>query len=221
MVRVGLCEDDPAIRRVVSEWLRLHGHETVTAHDGAEAVRRFAGDATIDVLLIDIGLPDADGRDVCVALRSAGQIAPVMFLTALDQRHEKLAGFAAGADDYLTKPFDLAELVARVEALERRGRLLTPQQPGELLLDPARHALVCGDREVLLTPTEYRMLAAVTSRPGEVVRRRAVVAAAWPDGAHVSENTIDSYATRLRRKLAEVGAPMSLKTVRGVGFTLR
>lgn len=221
MARVALCEDDPAIRRVVSEGLRLHGHETVTAHDGSEAVRRFAGDAAIDVLLIDVGLPDSDGRDVCVALRSAGQVAPVMFLTALDQRHEKLAGFAAGADDYLTKPFDLAELVARVEALVRRGRLLTPQQPGQLLLDPARHALVCGERVVLLTPTEFRMLAAVTSRPGEVVRRRAVVAAAWPDGAHVSENTIDSYATRLRRKLDEVGSPLSLKTVRGVGFTLQ
>jgi two-component system OmpR family response regulator len=220
-VRVGLCEDDPAIRRVVSEGLRLHGHETVTAHDGAEAVRRFGDDHALDVLLIDIGLPDADGRDVCVALRSAGQVAPVMFLTALDQRHEKLAGFAAGADDYVTKPFDLAELVARVEALARRGRTLVAAESAELLLDPARHALVCGEREVLLTPTEFRILAAVTSRPGEVVRRRAVVAAAWPDGAIVSENTVDSYATRIRRKLAEVGSPLELRTVRGVGFQLR
>jgi two-component system, OmpR family, response regulator len=219
-VRIGLCEDDPAIRRVVTEGLRLHGHETVTAHNGAEAVKRFADEA-IDVLLLDIGLPDSDGRDVCVALRSAGQVAPVLFLTALDQRHEKLAGFAAGADDYVTKPFDLAELVARLEALGRRGRTLAAQTPSELLLDPARHALLCGESEVLLTPTEFRMLAAVTSRPGEVVRRRAVVAAAWPDGAHVNENTIDSYATRLRRKLREVGSPLTLRTVRGVGFQLR
>jgi len=221
VVRVGLCEDDPAIRRVVSEGLRLHGHEAVTAHDGAEAVRLFGDDAALDVLLVDIGLPDSDGRDVCVALRSAGQTAPVMFLTALDQRHEKLAGFAAGADDYVTKPFDLAELIARIEALARRGRVLVAAEPTELLLDPARHALVCGDKEVLLTPTEFRMLAAVTSRPGEVVRRRAVVAAAWPDGAIVNENTVDSYAARIRRKLTEVDSPLELRTVRGVGFQLK
>jgi two-component system, OmpR family, response regulator len=220
MVNVGLCEDDPAIRRVVSEGLRLHGHAATIAHTGDEAVKLFAT-ADLDVLVLDIGLPDSDGRDVCVALRSAGQVAPVLFLTALDQRHEKLAGFAAGADDYLTKPFDLAELVMRVEALARRGRTLTESAPGDLLLDPARHALVCGENEVLLTPTEFRMLAAVTSRPGEVVRRRAVVAAAWPEGAIVNENTVDSYATRLRRKLKEVGSPLQLKTVRGVGFQLR
>lgn len=219
-MRVGVCEDDPAIRRVVSEGLRLHGHDAVVAHDGAEAVRLFGDDDTIDVLVLDIGLPDSDGRDVCLALRSAGQVAPVLFLTALGQMHEKLAGFAAGADDYLTKPFELVELVARVDALGRRGRVVRPES-GELALDPARHAVVFGDREVLLTPTEFRMLAAVTSRPGEVVRRRAVVAAAWPDGAIVHENTVDSYATRIRRKLEQVGSPLQLRTVRGVGFQLR
>lgn len=221
MPRVGLCEDDPAIRRVVVEGLRLYGHETVTAHDGGEAVRRFTADDAIDVLVLDIALPDADGRDVCVALRSAGQPAPVLFLSALGQRHEKLAGFAAGADDYLTKPFDLAELAARVEALARRGRTLDAAATDGLVLDPAKHAVVYGDQEATLTPTEFRMLAAITSRPGEVVRRRTVVAAAWPDGAIVSENTVDSYATRIRRKLAQVGSPLRLRTVRGVGFQLR
>jgi two-component system response regulator MprA len=221
MARVGLCEDDPAIRRVVTEALRLSGHQTIAAHDGAEAIRLFREDDDIDVLILDIGLPDADGRDVCQALRSGGQVAPVLFLTALGQLHEKVAGFAAGADDYLTKPFDVKELVARVEALSRRGRFVLPRQRGDLVLDPARHAVVCEDREMLLTPTEFRMLAAITSRPGEVVRRRAVVAAAWPDGAIVSENTIDSYAARLRRKLHQVGSPVELRTVRGVGFTLK
>jgi DNA-binding response OmpR family regulator len=104
MARVGVCEDDPAIRRILVEGLRLHDHETVVAHNGAEAVRLFARDERLDVLVLDIGLPDSDGRDVCVALRSAGQTAPALFLTALDQMHEKLAAFAAGADDYLTKP---------------------------------------------------------------------------------------------------------------------
>jgi DNA-binding response OmpR family regulator len=221
MAKIGLCEDDPAIRRVVTGALAHAGHETVVAHDGREALRLFTEDDALDVVVLDIGLPDADGRDVCQALRSAGQPAPVLFLTALGAVHERLAGFSAGADDYLPKPFDIKELIARVEALSRRGRLVTGEAPTDLLLDPARHALVCRDREVRLTPTEFRMLAAITSRPGEVVRRRAVVAAAWPDGAAVSENTVDSYVRRIRAKLAEVESPLRLETVRGVGFALR
>ena len=221
MARIGLCEDDPAIRRVVLRALDHAGHVGVAAHDGREALALFAADDSLAAIILDIGLPDADGRDVCMALRSAGQPAPVLFLTALGAVHDRLAGFSAGADDYLPKPFDLKELIARVEALAKRGRAVTADAPGDLVLDPARHALVCRDREVLLTPTEFRMLAAVTSRPGEVVRRRAIVAAAWPDGAAVSENTVDSYVRRIRVKLEEVDSPVRLHTVRGVGLTLR
>jgi two-component system OmpR family response regulator len=221
MAMIGLCEDDPAIRRIVIAALQHAGHTAVAAHDGRVALSLFATNAAIDVIVLDIGLPDADGRDVCLALRSAGQSAPVIFLTALGAVHERLAGFSAGADDYLPKPFDVKELIARVEALAKRGRLVVAEAPDDLVLDPARHALVCLDREVLLTPTEFRMLAAITSRPGEVVRRRAVVAAAWPDGATVSENTVDSYVRRIRAKLAEVSSPVRLHTVRGVGFTVR
>lgn len=221
MAHIGLCEDDPAIRRVVLEALRLTGHTGTAVHNGGEAVRLFAEDASIDVLVLDIGLPDADGRDVCQALRSAGQHAPVLFLTALGSVHDKLAGFSAGADDYLAKPFDVKELVARIEVLARRRRAVFATEPTELVLDPARHSVSCAGREVLLTPTEFRMLAAITSRRGEVVRRRAVVAAAWPDGAMVAENTVDSYIRRIRTKLEEVGSPVKLQTVRGVGFTLR
>lgn len=220
MVTVGLCEDDPAIRRVVAQALALSGHDVITAHDGGEALRLFGAEASLDVVILDIGLPDADGRDVCQALRSAGQPAPVLFLTALAAVHERLAGFGAGGDDYLPKPFDMQELIARVEALARRGRS-SPVPPGGLELDPAAHAVRYAGTEVLLSPTEFRMLAAITSRPGEVVRRRAVVAAAWPDGAAVSENTIDSYIRRVRAKLDQLGAPVSLQTVRGVGFVLR
>ena len=221
MATIGLCEDDPAIRRIVLAALEHAGHSGVAAHDGREAIRLFASDDDLDVIVLDIGLPDADGRDVCQALRSAGQPAPVIFLTALGAMHDRLAGFSAGADDYLPKPFDVKELIARVEALAKRGRQVPAAAPGDLLLDPSRHALRCRDKEVLLTPTEFRMLAAITSRPGEVVRRRVVVAAAWPDGAIVSENTIDSFVRRIRSKLAEVDSPQRLQTVRGVGFTLR
>ncbi len=221
MARIGLCEDDPAIRRIVLAALEHAGHVGVSAHDGREALRLFADDDALDVIVLDIGLPDADGRDVCQALRSAGQPAPVLFLTALGAVHDRLAGFSAGADDYLPKPFDVKELIARIEALAKRGRIVTGAAPTDLVLDPARHALVCRGKEVRLTPTEFRMLAAITSRPGEVVRRRAVVAAAWPDGATVSENTVDSYVRRIRVKLAEVDSPLLLQTVRGVGFALR
>jgi two-component system, OmpR family, response regulator len=221
MARIGVCEDDAAIRGVVMSALRMSGHEGVAAHDGGEALRKFAVDDALDVIVLDIGLPDADGRDVCQALRSAGQPAPILFLTALGTVHDRLAGFSAGADDYLPKPFDVLELIARVEALAKRGRLVSGEAPTDLVLDPARHALVCNGREMLLTPTEFRMLAAITSRPGEVVRRRAVVAAAWPHGGKVNENTIDSYIRRIRVKLTEVGSPLTLTTVRGVGFTLR
>jgi two-component system OmpR family response regulator len=222
MAHVGLCEDDPAIRRVVSEALTMVGHTVTTAHDGGEALRRFVADDTLDVVVLDIGLPDSDGRDVCQALRSAGQSAPVIFLTALGAMHEKLAGFSAGADDYLAKPFDVKELVARVEALAKRGRMVSSiAAPTDLVLDPARHSLACNGREVMLSPTEFRMLAAITSRAGEVVRRRAIVTAAWPHEAMVSDNTVDSFVRRIRVKMEQVGSPLVLTTVRGVGYTLR
>ena len=221
MARVGLCEDDSAIRRIVNDALRMSDHEVVNAHNGGEAIRLFAGDDDLDVVILDIGLPDADGRDVCQALRSNGQAAPVLFLTALGKVHDRLAGFSAGADDYLPKPFDVLELIARVEALAKRGRLVRPEAPTDLVLDPARHSLACQGREALLTPTEFRMLAAITSRPGEVVRRRVVVNAAWPNGGMVSENTVDSYIRRIRVKLREVESPLQLTTVRGVGYALR
>jgi two-component system, OmpR family, response regulator len=219
-VRIGVCEDDPAIRRLLTEALTFAGHETVTAHDGGEALRRLGVDSAVDVLVVDIGLPDSDGRDVCQALRSAGQNAPVLFLTALGAVHDRLAGFGAGAGDYVTKPFELRELLARIEALGRRGRPALSTTSG-LGLDPARHAIRTPAGEALLTPTEFRMLAAITSRPDEVVRRRSVVAAGWPEGAVVAENTVDSFMRRIRAKLESINSPVSIETVRGVGFRLR
>jgi two-component system OmpR family response regulator len=221
MARVGLCEDDPAIRRVVTKSMQLAGHDVLVAHNGGEAVRLFGADDALDALILDIGLPDADGRDVCQALRSNGQQAPVMFLTALGAVHDRLSGFSAGADDYLPKPFDPLELVARVEVLARRRPSGGSAGDQELTLDPARHSITCRGREALLTPTEFRILAAITSRPGQVVRRRVLAAAGWPSGGYVSENSIDSYIRRIRAKLREVGADAELVTVRGVGYTFR
>ena len=216
---VGVCEDDAGIRRLLREALRLAGHEVLAAHDGGEALRQFGAHTAVDLIVMDIGLPDSDGRDVTQALRSAGQSAPVLFLTALGSVSDRVSGFHAGGDDYLSKPFDVQELLVRVEALGRRGRRADTHVAG-LELDPTAHAVRTASGEALLTPTEYRMLAAITSRPGEVVRRRTVVAAAWPDGAIVSENTVDSFMRRIRAKLDAIGSPVSIATVRGVGYRL-
>src|SRR4051812_4800219 len=162
-------------------------------------------DSPPDVLILDIGLPDADGRDVCMALRAQGVTSPVLFLTARSALPDRLSGFHSGGDDYLAKPFALAELLVRVAALVRRA----PSDPDRVpdlgvTLDPAAHAIVRDGRRVSLTPTEFRLMAALVARPGEVVRRAALIAAAWPDGAIVHENTLDSYLARIRRKLRDV-----------------
>jgi two-component system response regulator MprA len=213
-------EDDASVRRVLSDALRMNGHEVVIARNGQEALRNLTPSSGVDVLVIDIGLPDADGRDVCQALRTEGQHAPVLFLTALDAVHDRVAGFNAGGDDYVPKPFALSEVMVRIEALHRRTRPAPTEVTG-LHLDPDRYAVRHGDLEQRLTPTEFRMLAAIAAQPGTVVRRRAAVVAGWPEGAMVSENTIDSYIRRLRVKLAAIDSPVSLETVRGVGFVLR
>jgi two-component system response regulator MprA len=144
----------------------------------------------------------------------------VLFLTARDALPDRLSGFHAGGDDYLTKPFALAELLVRVHALVRR-RTQAPTSSPALVLDPAAHAVRHAGRTQRLTPTEFRLLAALASRPGEVVRRVALVAAAWPEGAIVHDNTLDVYLARLRRKLRAVGATAAIETVHGVGYVLR
>lgn len=219
VLTIGVCEDDPAIRKVLTRGLRQAGHVVVAAHDGREAVAQLGPDRPLDVIVMDVGLPDADGRDVVQALQAAGQQAPVLFLTALGAMHDRLAGFAAGGDDYLAKPFDLRELLARVAALARRHRGSTPVT--RLVLDPVRHSARTETREALLTPTEFRMLASILARHGEVVRRSAVVAAGWPAGARVSENTVDSFLRRIRRKLEEIESPTTIETVRGIGYRAR
>lgn len=216
MATVGVCEDEPALRSVLSRGLRSMGHETVAVATAAEAMRAFRGSPP-DVLVLDIGLPDGDGRDLALALRAAGIGAPILFLTARDGLHDKVAGFEAGGDDYLTKPFQFAELKVRLEALLRRGTAPVVREPDELVLDSVRHALVLGGREVELTPTEFRLLGRLMSEPGRVVRRQALIAAAWPMGGQVSDNTLDSFIRRLRRKLDEVGTG-EISTRRGVGY---
>jgi two-component system OmpR family response regulator len=219
VVTVAVCEDDAALRSVLTRAVKAAGHEVVIARTGAEALRTFLA-VPVDVVILDIGLPDSDGRDVCLALRAGGLAAPVIFLTARDAVHDKVAGFESGADDYLTKPFELPELLVRLQALTRRAGPAVPTADG-LRLDPGRHAVSSGDRTVPLTPTEFRLLAKLLANPEVVVRRRALVAAGWPMGAVVSDNTLDSYVARLRRKLEELGDDRTISTVRGVGYAWR
>jgi DNA-binding response OmpR family regulator len=216
---VGVCEDEPALRSVLTRSLRAMGHEPVVVATAAEALRAFVSRRP-DVLVLDIGLPDADGRDLCLALRAGGVDAPVLFLTARDGLHDKIAGFEAGGDDYLTKPFQFDEMRVRLDALLRRTPSPAAAEPGGPVLDPARHALVVDDTEVTLTPTEFRLLGRLMAEPASVVRRHALVAAAWPHGAMVSDNTLDSYVRRLRNKLERVDVE-AISTVRGVGYRWR
>jgi two-component system response regulator MprA len=199
--------------------LRAEGFEVRATLTGHEAVEAFSA-MPPDLLVLDVGLPDADGRDVCQALRGHGVVAPVIFLTARDALTDRLAGFNAGGDDYVIKPFALAELIVRVRALLRRGGT-PPGGASGLRLDPAGHAVRVGAHSEQLTPTEFRLLAALVGRAGEVLRRRELIAAGWPDGAIVHENTLDAYTARLRRKLAALEAPQRIDTVRGVGYVLR
>jgi two-component system response regulator MprA len=219
--RVLVVEDDGALRGAVARGLRENGLQVTTASDGTGALATVGrGPGTVfSAIVLDIGLPDADGRDVCHALRARGIDVPVLFLTARDQPHELLAGFAAGGDDYLTKPFRLGELVARLRVAIRRGVPRSLLDPGALRLDPHDHALHGPAGRQQLTPTEFRLLAALLAGAGGVIRRRELVRAGWPDGAMVADNTLDQYVARLRRKLTTSGATgLSIDTVRGVGY---
>lgn len=216
--RVLVVEDDAGLRDVLSRGLRRSGFDVRTAATGADAIAR--ADADTDAIVLDIGLPDSDGRDVCQALRARGVTVPVLFLTAKADLTHRLSGFAAGGDDYLTKPFALAELVARLEAMMRRAGTDLAVGFHDLRLDPVTHELHGTDSEVRLSPTEFRLLARLMAAPGEVVRRHQLVAAGWPAGAAVSENTLDSYITRLRRKLRGLPTPVTIEGLRGLGYRL-
>jgi two-component system OmpR family response regulator len=221
---VGVCEDDETLRVTLTRALEASGHRVTAVASGRAAMDRFPK-SDVSALVLDIGLPDADGRDLCQALRAAGVTAPVLFLTARDTVADRLSGFGVGADDYLTKPFALAELLARVEVLVRRSVAVTAKPaPGvndQLEFDPAGVRVHLGSQTVELTPTEFRLLAALAGASGAVVRRRALIAAAWPDGAIVHDNTLDTYLKRLRAHLRALDSPVEIRTVRGIGYELR
>jgi two-component system response regulator MprA len=216
--QIAIVEDDADLRRVLVQGLREEDFSVRAFGNGRDLLAKVDDEAP-DAYVIDIMLPDTDGRDLCQALRARGLNAPVLFLTARDALPDRLAGFSSGGDDYMTKPFALDELIARLRALLRRISKDVVQVAG-MRLDPASHAISSGEETIRLTPTEFRLLAALAGRPGQVLRRHELVQAAWPHGAIVHDNTLDAYMARLRRKLRELDGSPTLSTVHGVGYVL-
>jgi two-component system response regulator MprA len=218
--RIFVLEDDAQMRSLLIRGLREEGLEAQGYATGSELLQRLA-EITPDLFIIDIGLPDADGRDVCQAIRAQGVTAPVLFLTARDSLSDRLSGFRVGGDDYLSKPFAFAELLARLEALLRRSGGERSAEVAGMVLDPAKHAISCGGETVPLTPTEFRLLARLAVSPGDAVRRKVLVETGWPHGAIVHDNTLDAYVARLRRKMCRLPGAPRIVTVRGVGYSLQ
>ena len=213
-----IVEDDDELRRVLHRGLREEGFVADSVGSGADLFDKIKR-GTPHAFVIDIGLPDSDGRDLCQALRAQGVQAPVLFLTARDALVDRIAGFDAGGDDYLAKPFAFVELVARLQALLRRSGSDGAIDAAGLRLDPVSHSVGDGaDAAVALTPTEFRLLARLLARPGEAVRRRDLTRAGWPHGAIVRDNTLDAYIARLRRKLRSLSAAPEIATVHGIGY---
>lgn len=216
-----IVEDDAPLLDVLVRSLRAEGFSASGVATARDLLER-ASTESADAFVIDIGLPDADGRDLCQALRAQGINAPVLFLTARDALTDRLSGFSAGGDDYVTKPFDIEEVVVRLQALLRRSAsdLMAGSEQG-LVLDPSQHTVSVGSHSETLTPTEFRLLAALAARPQKTLGRREMIRTAWPHGAIVQDNTLDVYIARIRRKLAALPDAPTIKTLHGVGYRLQ
>jgi DNA-binding response OmpR family regulator len=213
-------EDEPSIALVLGDDLRREGFQVEVAADGETASRRAMAEP-FDLVILDLMLPKRDGLQVCRDLRSAGRQTPVLMLTARVQESQKIVGFEAGADDYVTKPYSAAELKARIRALLRRSGInhSSVHRFGDCELDLMRCEFRRGDQRVDLTPQEFRLLAALASRPGRAMTRQQLLDAAWGTHAHVTERAVDNQMTNLRKKVEDdPERPRYLSSVRGIGY---
>jgi DNA-binding response OmpR family regulator len=217
MTSVLLAEDDPAISEPLARALRREGYDVDVASDGPETLDA-AKNGGIDLIVLDIGLPRLDGLEVCRRIRSSGSSVPVLILTARADEVDTVIGLDAGADDYVTKPFRLAELLARVRALLRRGTSETKVVQGVRVDTDARRAWL-GNTEIELTSKEFDLLALMVAEAGKVVTREQIMRQVWDSKWWGSTKTLDMHVSWLRRKLGDdAHSPQYITTVRGVGF---
>jgi two-component system OmpR family response regulator len=219
--RLLLVEDDQKLAHSLERGLEAEGYLVDVAHNGDDGLAQ-ADAREYAAIVLDVLLPGLDGREVCQALRARDRWVPVLMLTALGEVQDRIRGLDSGADDYLVKPFDFGELLARVRALIRRGpsERPTPLEVGGLRADPVSREISWEDHAATLTPREFELLAFMLRRPGQVVARQQLLDHVWGEGYSGSPNVVDVYVGYLRRKLETPPAPQRIRTVRGVGFVL-
>ncbi len=221
-MRILIVEDEQKIARAIDRVLTAERYATDVAGDGVGALA-LAADRAYDVILMDRMLPDLDGLEVLRLLRSRGNDTPVLMLTALGNLDHRVEGLDGGADDYLAKPFAFNELLARIRALARRNpeRTAEPLTAGDIVLDPLRMQVSVGNDSTELSAREFALLAYLIRHVGEVVTRQQILDAVWGAEPDVYSNVVDLYVHYLRRKLEGLGRRDALRTVRGVGYSLR
>ncbi|MEO3800783.1 response regulator transcription factor [Nonomuraea sp. B1E8] len=225
--RLLVVDDEPALREALQSSLEFEGYKVVTAGDGHAALEALASDS-FDGVLLDVMMPRLDGLTACRRLRASGNHIPVLMLTARDAVGDRVSGLDAGADDYLVKPFELDELLARVRALLRRGALSAgPAETGDALtyddlrMDPATREVTRGERRLDLTRTEYLLMELFLAHPRQVLTRDQILSEVWGFDFEPTSNSLDVYVMYLRRKTEAGGEPRVIHTVRGVGYVLR
>ena len=220
--RLLVVDDEATILELLSGSLRLAGFEVMTASSGAEAVRAAASGRP-DLVLLDVMMPDGDGFEALSRIRSGGGEVPVIFLTARDEVPDRVTGFAVGADDYVTKPFSLDELLGRIRAVLKRTRPDAPRsrlRVADLELDEDAHEVRRGGAPVELTPTEYRLLRFLMVNAGRVVSKSQILDQVWEYGPDRDGGVVEPAVSYLRRKVDQ-GQPRLIHTVRGFGYVLR
>jgi DNA-binding response OmpR family regulator len=215
-------DDEASVRNSLERALRLEGFAVGTAAGGRDALAAVAQRSPA-VIVLDVAMPDLDGVSVVRRLRADGVDVPVCILSARDEIEDRVAGLQAGADDYLVKPFALAELTARLHALLRRRGSdgAAPLVVGDIVVDPRRHVATRNGRDLGLTRREFEVLEAFARHPGQVLSRDQLLGIVWGYAPEVDTNVVDVFVGYVRRKLESTGEPRAVKTVRGVGWVLR
>jgi two-component system, OmpR family, response regulator len=221
-MRVLIVEDEPKLRAAIRRGLSEDGILCDVAERGEDALW-MAGSSPYDAIVLDVMLPGIDGFETCRRLRADGVWAPIAMLTARDAVADRIAGLDTGADDYVTKPFSLAELCARLRALARRGPVERPTvlRAGDLTLDPATRRAARGDTPIALSAREYALLEAFMRRPDQVLARYELLDLVWGQAYENRSNVVDVYVRYLRERIDRPFGTDTIETVRGVGYRLR